>query len=150
MRCSRAHKLISLYIDGELVTRDKEAFESHLKECRACSRELEETIKLHHLLAHTERFKAPYSFSAKVMANITADKAREFPLIPLFTKFAEVIVLLVILFSGIISGGFLANRLMPEKTVSIISSFSLDIFDPVPSHSLGGAYLAMMEVKYEK
>jgi hypothetical protein len=35
-------------------------------------------------------------------------------------------------------------------TVNISSSFSLDVFDATPPGSLGGAYLALTEVKNEK
>ena len=104
---------------------------------------------MHHLFAHGEKFKAPYGFSTRVIANITSEKAKGFSWIPLFTRFAEVIVLLVIIFTGIISGSFLSDRLMAEKKTLIRSSFSLDIFEPTPPDSLGGAYLAMAEVKNE-
>jgi anti-sigma factor RsiW len=149
MNCLKTHKLISPYIDGELRVRDREAFESHIKSCRACSRAFEEARNMHHLFAHGEKFKAPYGFSTRVIANITSEKAKGFSWIPLFTRFAEVIVLLVIIFTGIISGSFLSDRLMAEKKTLIRSSFSLDIFEPTPPDSLGGAYLAMAEVKNE-
>jgi len=149
MNCLKTHKLISPYIDGELRVRDREAFESHIKSCRACSRAFEEARNMHHLFAHGEKFKAPYGFSTRVIANITSEKAKGFSWIPLFSRFAEVIVLLVIIFTGIISGSFLSDRLMAEKKTLIRSSFSLDIFEPTPPDSLGGAYLAMAEVKNE-
>ena len=66
------------------------------------------------------------------------------------TRSAEVLVLLVIIFTGIISGTFLSDRLMAEKKTLIRSSFFLDIFEPTPPDSLGGVYLAMTEVKNEK
>jgi len=150
MNCSKTHRLISPYIDGELKVRDKEAFESHIKSCRACGKAAEEARFQHNLFARAEEFNSPYGFSTRVMANIASEKTGGFSLTLLFTRFAEVIVLLVIIFSGIISGGFLSDRLMAEKKTLIISSFSLDIFEPTPPDSLGGVYLAMAEVKNEK
>jgi hypothetical protein len=33
---------------------------------------------------------------------------------------------------------------------NLVSSFSLDVFDPAPPDSVGGVYLAMMEARHEK
>lgn len=150
MNCSKIHKLISPYIDGELPATDKEALESHIKSCRACSMAVEEARSQHNLFACAEEFKAPYGFSTRIMANIASEKAKGFSWMPMFTRFAEVIVLLVMIFTGIISGSFLSDRLVNEKKTSIMSSFYLDIFDPTPPESLGGVYFAMAEVKNEK
>jgi len=150
MNCLKTHKLISPYIDGELKVRDKEAFESHIKSCRACDIAVEEARFQHNLFARAEEFKAPYGFSARVMANIASEKAKGFSWTPLITRFAEVIVLIVMIFTGIISGSFLSDRLVNEKNTLIMSSFYLDIFDPTPPDSLGGVYLAMTEVRDEK
>ncbi|MBI5203881.1 MAG: zf-HC2 domain-containing protein [Nitrospirae bacterium] len=150
MNCSKTHKLISPYIDSELKAKDREAFEAHIKSCRTCSIAVEEARNQHNLFSYAKQFNAPYAFSTRVMANIASEKTGGFSLTPLLTRFAEVIVLLVIIFSGIISGGFLAGNLMPEKLSSVTSSLSLDIFDPAPPDSLGGVYLAMTEVRHEK
>jgi hypothetical protein len=84
------------------------------------------------------------------MAHISSEKTGGFSLELLFVRFAEVVVLLAIIFSGIISGGFLANRLAPGKLSAVTASLSLDIFEPAPPDSLGGVYLAMTEVRDEK
>jgi hypothetical protein len=110
----------------------------------------EESRFQHNLFARAEEFKPPYGFSTRVMANIASEKAKGFSWTPLFARFAEVIVLLAMIFTGIISGSFLSNRLVNEKKTLIMSSFYLDIFDPTPPDSLGGVYLAMTEVRDEK
>jgi len=150
MKCSKVHKLISPYIDGELPERYMKPLEDHMKVCFNCRTEFEESKELLHLFAHGEKFKAPYGFSTRVIANITSEKAKGFSWIPMVTRSAEVLVLLVIIFTGIISGTFLSDRLMAEKKTLIRSSFFLDIFEPTPPDSLGGVYLAMTEVKNEK
>lgn len=150
MNCSKTHKLISPYIDGELKARDKEAFEAHIKSCRVCSIAVEEARNQHNLFTSVEEFKSPYGFSTRVMANIASGKAKGFSWTPLFARFAEVVVLLVMIFTGIISGSFLSDRFVNEKKTLIMSSFYLDIFDPTPPDSLGGVYLAMAEVRDEK
>jgi anti-sigma factor RsiW len=40
MRCHRARKYFSVYLDGELDPRRREALESHLADCAACVAEL--------------------------------------------------------------------------------------------------------------
>jgi len=150
MNCLKTHKLISPYIDGELKVTDRKAFESHMKSCRACSIAVENARNQHNLFAYAKQFKAPYGFSTRVMADIASEKTTGFSLPLLLTRFAEVVVLFVIIFSGIISGGFLAGNLMPEKLSSVTSSLSLDVFDPAPPDSLGGVYLSMTEVRDEK
>lgn len=150
MNCSKTDKFISHYIDGELKAETKEAFESHMKACHACSKAVEEVRNQHDLFAQAKQYKAPYGFSTRVMANISAEKTGGFSLTPLFTRFARATVLLMIISIGMISGGFLSSSLMQTKMVSITFALSLDLFDPMPPDSLGGAYLAMMEVKDEK
>lgn len=150
MTCAKTHKLISPYIDGELNARDREAFETHTNSCRECGIAVEEARSQHNLFAHAQQFKAPYGFSTRVMANIASEKTGGFSWTSLFTRFAEGIVLLVIIFSGIISGGFIADNLMQANLSSQTSPLSLDIFDPAPPGSLGGVYLAMTEVRNEK
>ena len=150
MKCPKAHKLISPYIDGELAEQDRRRLEDHMKVCLNCRTEFKESKELHNLFANADGFKAPYGFSTKVMANIAAEKTGGFSFTLLLTRFAEVAVLLVIIFSGIISGGFLANRLAPWKLSAVTASLSLDIFEPAPPDSPGGVYLAMTEVRGEK
>lgn len=150
MDCSKTLKLISSYIDGELKARDKEAFESHIKSCLACSMAAEESRLQHNLFAQAHQFKAPYGLQTRIMANIAAEKTGGFSWTPLFIRFAEVVVLLMIIFTGIISGGFIANQIMPDKLSATARSLSLDIFDATPPDSLGDVYLAMTEVRNEK
>jgi anti-sigma factor RsiW len=40
MKCSKAHKLISPYIDSELPERDMRSLEDHMKACKMCRAEL--------------------------------------------------------------------------------------------------------------
>jgi anti-sigma factor RsiW len=151
MKCSKAEQLISPYIDGETENGEKTLFEAHLRECAACRGKLEDVRRTHALFAHAEHYRAPYGFSTRVMARATTEKERGLPrLLPLVTKFAEVVIVLLMITIGILSGRFLTNSLMGQRTVNIASSFSLDIFEPAPPGSLGGAYLALMEARNEK
>ena len=149
MKCSKAKRLASPHLDGELGSGLKQSVESHIANCGKCSIEFDEAMKLRELIAQTERFKAPYGFATRVMANANAGKAARRAWMPIFAKFAETIVILVMVAVGIISGSFLINELAPKNN-SMTSSFSLEMFEPAPPGSIGGAYLAMMETGHEK
>lgn len=149
MKCSKAKSLISPYVDGELDLGLKQALESHMDSCGTCRGEFEGALKLHDLLGQAESFKAPYGFSTRAMAGAAADKTGGRVWRPIFARFAEALVVLAMVAAGIVSGGFLINGLGPE-TRGITSSFSLEIFEPVPPGSVGSAYLAMTEVGHER
>ena len=150
MRCLKAHKLLSPYMDGELHPAKREALESHLKECDGCRAEFESLQKLQALFGHTEKYSAPYGFATRVTAAAGARSKGRAALAPWFVKLAEAALFALIISAGVLSGDFLSGRLMPEKTASLTSSLSLEIFDPAPPESLGGVYLAMMEESHER
>lgn len=150
MKCQKAHKLISLYIDGELPKQNMKTVEDHMKACHKCQAEFEESKKLNNLFANADKFKAPYGFHTKVMANISSGKAKGTSGIPVFALFAEAIAIILVIVFGIFSGSFLIKDYMPDKAGDIMASLSLDAFDSAPSDSLAGAYLAMTEDQYEK
>lgn len=150
MKCSKAHKLISPYIDGELPEWDTRRLEDHMKVCHKCRKAIEESKALHNLFANMAGFKAPYGFHKRVMANISSGKARGISGIPVFARLAEAFVIVAILALGVFSGSFLIKGSIPDKAREVISSLSLDVFDTAPPGSLAGAYLAMTEVRDEK
>ena len=150
MKCSKARKLISPYIDGELPERDTKSLEDHMKVCHKCRVEFEENKELHNLFANADGFKAPYGFQPRVMANIRSGKARGLSEIPVFARFAEAFVIIVVIAFGILSGSYLIKGYPQDKARDAIASLSLDVFDPAPPDSLAGAYLAMTEVRDEK
>lgn len=150
MNCSKAHKLISPYIDGELPERDMNPFEDHMKVCHKCRAELEEGKELHNLFTTVDGFKAPYGFHTRVIANINSGKIRGSSRIPVFAGFAEAVVVIVVIALGALSGSLVIKGNPPDKAREIVASLSLDVFDSAPSGSLGGVYLAMTEVRNEK
>ena len=150
MRCNKARKLISPFVDDELSAGEKELFESHIKECGKCRTEFEEMQNVHNLFARSERFSAPYGFSARVLANREINTARKEVSIPLFPRFASVVVVLIVIGLGVVSGRFLGSSFSLQATGNLAASLSLDVFSATPPDSLGGAYLAMTEVRNEK
>lgn len=147
MRCSKAKKLISPYIDGELGSMEKGRLESHIRECAECGELLKELSKVHGMFAGAPRFEAPYGFAGMVMARITARETRKiFPI----AGFARAAAVCLVIAAGITSGEMMMKKLLPSnKGNMVVSSLSLSSFDPAPPDSVGGAYLAMTEGDHE-
>jgi len=150
MNCSKAHIHISPYIDGELQEQDMRRLENHMKDCPKCQAEFEEGKELHNLFAQTEEFKTPYGFHTRVMANLSSGKTRGFSIFPVFVRFAEAAVIIVVIAFGILSGSLAIKGNAPDKARDIMAALSLDVFNSAPPGSLGGVYLAMTEVRNEK
>jgi anti-sigma factor RsiW len=146
MRCSRAGKYLSLYIDGELEVHDRVLLESHIVKCCMCARKIEELTRVHSLFADAERFSAPQGFSAEVMAKVSAQPSRGLALIPFFVRFAEVTSVVLAITVGIMSGSILTNALaLHHRGEAVVASLSLETFEALPPDSLGRAYISMTE-----
>ncbi|MDA8085934.1 MAG: zf-HC2 domain-containing protein [Nitrospiraceae bacterium] len=147
MRCSKAKKLISPYVDGELEPMDKECLESHIRQCSECGKLFEGLSEMHKAFAGTVRFKAPYGFADRVMARVTALETRKIFQIAGFARIAAFCLVVAV---GITSGKMMMKKLVPgNKGGIMVSSLSLSSFDPAPPDSVGGAYLAMTEEDHE-
>ncbi len=149
MKCLKS-ETISTYLDDELEEKDRISVETHIKSCANCAGVLEEMRSLRMAFKGAEYYRAPLGFQARVLARTAAlDKRKSRWFVPLFVRFAEVAVLLVIMTVGILAGRFV----MKGRTVqseNIASTFSLDLFEATPPGSLGNAYLAMTEAGNEK
>ncbi|MDA8161489.1 MAG: zf-HC2 domain-containing protein [Desulfobacteraceae bacterium] len=151
MRCSKARKLISAFIDKELPEKKRRRLEDHLKVCGKCRKASDETLTLSGLFIDTVRFDAPYGFHARVMANLNNAEAKGFHEAATPTRTAWVVTLLAAVVGGLISGAFLANDLAPVKTKdTVMASLHLSVFESAPPDSLGRAYLLAMEGKNEE
>lgn len=148
MNCAKAHRLISPYLDGELAAAEQAMLAVHLQSCRACQAVEAEFREQRQLFAALPSYAAPVGFRARVMVNLEPAPRAGYWWLRILAGFAEVAVLGVIIFTGIVSGGFLVERITPVKTVT--ASLSLDLFEPAPPDSLGGVYLAMTEAANER
>jgi anti-sigma factor RsiW len=150
MSCPKT-KLISAYLDMELKGSDKAALETHLQGCVQCGTALKDMRSLRSAFANAERHQAPYGFASRVMARTAELEKKRTPWhVPLFVRFAEAAVLLVVITVGIFAGKGMTSSSSAAPTMNITSSLSLDMFDATPPGSLGGAYLAMTEAGNEK
>jgi anti-sigma factor RsiW len=149
MRCSKAKKLFSPYIDRALTKAEAELFDAHIRDCNECRSRLEEMKVLHNAFSSMERLNAPYGFTTRVMANINEKRAKRWSLFPVLGMVIEAAVVVLVIMIGTRAGSFLGTAFTGQKT-SIASSLSLDTFEAVQPNSIGGAYLAMMEGQNEK
>ncbi|MCL5024518.1 MAG: zf-HC2 domain-containing protein [Nitrospirae bacterium] len=150
MKCSNTQKLISPYIDNELSEVGKKELEDHIEVCGKCRAELEEMRSLRDLFVNTEKFEAPFGFHAKVMANVKTAKTGRLFWVPLPVRFAEAVIVLVLIVAGVMSGTLLAKGLMPGQARDAVAFLHLEVFESAPPGTLGRAYLAMAEAKNEK
>ncbi len=155
MQCSGIRELISSYIDDQLGPDEKEAFSCHIRSCPGCREALEEVQSVHELFASAERFSAPYGFTTRVMASLeTKEPSRWwafFTLRPFVLRAMEVAFALIVVITGMLFGHLLvADRVLPQRPVTIQESFSLDLFQATPPDSIGGVYVALAEATHEK
>jgi anti-sigma factor RsiW len=144
MRCSRAGKYLSSYIDGELQAHKRVLLESHLVGCSKCARKVEELTGVHSLFVEAERFSAPRGFSTKVMKKVSTHPSRDFSLTPFFVRFAEVAAVLATITLGIMSGSILTNALaLHHRGEIVVAPLLLETFEVLPPDSLAAAYMTI-------
>ena len=150
MRCKKAHGLMSAALDGELSAREQVSLTAHLQQCAVCGQKFHAFQEMHTLLQQAGQFPAPPALARRVMARLETTEAPPF-FAPLWMNFAEAAVLALVIGIGVVSGNLISNSLVglrhPDRG---IASMSLEIFEATPPDSLGGAYLAMLEVNHEK
>ena len=149
MKCTKAHKLMSAALDGELSGSEQELLAAHLKQCVACGKEYQAFQEMHRLLRQAKAYSAPPYLASRVMARLDSVETRP-SWAPWWANFAEALVLLMVIGIGVLSGNLFSNSLRITYLDNGIASMSLEIFDAAPPESLGGAYLAMLEVSSEK
>lgn len=148
MNCAKAQGLLSPHLDGELAATARAELLAHLHACPTCRAEEGELRRLRQLFAGVERVAAPVGFSTRVMANLEPVAPSGLAWRGLLTGVVEVAFLGIIIVSGIVSGNILATRL--NQPAGLTAALALDLFDPAPPDSLGGVYLAMLEVEHER
>ncbi len=150
MKCLKAEH-ISAYLDNTLEEKERASASAHLKDCAQCAQALAEMQSLQQAFSATGRFKAPYGFATRVLARTAELDRQKTPwFIPGFAKFAEAVVLVLVIAIGTAAGTFITKGLPAQNAANLASSLSLDLFDATPPGSLGGAYLAMTEADHEK
>jgi anti-sigma factor RsiW len=155
MQCNEIRQLISAYIDDQLGLDEKRTFAFHVRNCSKCREKLKEIHSVHELFASTERFSAPYGFTARVMARLeTNEPSRWWTLFtrrPLILRAVEGAFAIIVVITGLLFGNLLTtDQGPPVGQATIQESFSLDLFQATPPDSVGGVYVALAEATHEK
>lgn len=148
MECAQIKQMISRYVDQDLDPQEQRTFEHHLRACPGCREAIEGQMAIHHLLGSAEKFEAPLGFATRVMARIEEKERRPsfwsfFSLQPAFVRMVEVAFALVIVFIGMVSGNLLVTSKLPERSVTVQETFSLNLFQATPPDSIGGIYMTL-------
>ncbi len=150
-------ELMSRYLDDDLGPDEQEAFTLHIRDCAACRMELEEIQAVDALFASAERYTAPNGFATRVLARLEEQQHSRFWSFLAFHRSlfraAELMLALVVLVIGVVSGNVLMTGRTSEKQMllaNVQTSFSLDLFQATPPGSVGGAYVSLMGVADEK
>ncbi len=148
--CSIVKKHLPLFVDDELSTTDRKEVEAHVRMCSDCANELEDMQIMQQMFRYADKYRAPFGFTERVLAEAVSQHKQKSVFIPCFAKVAEAFVLMIIIAVGIASGNFLMQGQPSQKSDSLATIFSLDIFETAPPGSIGDAYLAVEGSDYEK
>lgn len=78
MKCGKAVKLVSDYVDGCLAVAVRAEFEAHVSQCERCAAELRDTERLVSSLASLSKGRAPVDCWAGISERITERERRAF------------------------------------------------------------------------
>jgi hypothetical protein len=150
MKCKEFQRKVPEYLDSKLSDPEKDAFDSHLCACPQCAECLRETEDIKKILATAPKYPAPPYFASRVMARIEQEPEKRFWFNffigePAYLKFIEILVVILMVIIGLISGNMLISGKEAGKPADIALSYSLDVFEPTPPGSVGSAYLLVME-----
>ena len=76
MHCKRCERQIWAYVEGQLLPRQAQALEAHLRACAHCQRQLEAAQATYHALRALPRRRAPVNLSEQVRRRIAATPTR--------------------------------------------------------------------------
>ena len=148
MNCSWGNKHISSYLNEELHDNERDRLEAHLVDCQACSRKLEELRAVQSLFKNPVLNKAPADFATNVMAQLHDRQTGAWWLQPFLVRFAEGVVILLVISIGLASGGMLSDAIAPKQAgTAVMAGLTLDSLKPLPTGSLAHAYLRVTEVQ---
>jgi len=72
MDCTKFHELISIYLDEEASSVQRQALEKHMESCSVCKSYLASQIKLKEMIKSSYQTSIDADFSASIMSKISA------------------------------------------------------------------------------
>lgn len=144
MKCSQTI-IRSLYLDDQLPVQERAVFINHVAGCADCRAFLEAYGSIG--FSRSNRYPAPAGFQAGIAARIAAEESSASRPIPAFLRLAEVVIVLLLVTAGVLSGRVLTKG---QEGAGPFASLSLEVFEPAPPDSIGGAYLALTEADHAR
>lgn len=150
MRCARARKEMSAYLDKELDDAASRRLSLHLEDCEACRTTYDGLARVRSLFAQAERYAASPALFWRVAAAIRPREANRWSFFPVAMRLAaQVVALTAVIVVGVASGSFLTSGSGSGRAANPAVLLSLDIFAAAPPDSPGGVYLALTEADHE-
>lgn len=156
MKCENARELFAGHIDNLLGEMEKKALKEHLHSCQRCAGEVEAQRSASFIARSAPRFSAPEGFSKGVMKQIMAIENEQslfswFWTMPPRLKLLEAAALIMVVFMGVYSAGFLSDQIIggsgpvENGDSSLVASVSMEYLDPVTPESMTDMYLSARE-----
>ncbi len=130
MNCTDTQKVLDNYLDGDLITKDKQAIEAHLQQCTACQQELDDAKVTRRMLSDLPVELPADDFEERVLRKVYKHYAQKEAAVKRDNKFmagfsTAVAAGLVIWVANIIfiapdnstSGNMTANNTTADKTI---------------------------------
>jgi predicted anti-sigma-YlaC factor YlaD len=152
MKCTKAKKKISVYLDGELKEDEKQELLNHLEICDACRKEKEMLSSLLTTIEVPKEIEAPPYLFLKVKQKIEHLKhisplPQAAPPLRWLRPITVGLGLIVMFFLSSLTGNYLGKIILSAKTQkesTINQEFNttlrLVVFDDIPEESFGNIY----------
>lgn len=126
MKCKKATKMISAYLDGELSESSQNELRRHLRKCRDCREELDELRQLSDYLDAVPGTEFRVSFAHEVREKAEQEKATSkivpFGLLDDLSRFSQAAAVLVAIGVGLVLGAFMSQSVATADAARQASS----------------------------
>jgi len=162
MKCNTVKKKLILLLDNELSDRQMIKIQHHVDRCPDCSQQFEKLSQLWEFTGDCEPIEpSPYLWP-KLSAKITEyEKDRSFwsGFIAIIDRYAVPVTATLIFLIGIVTGIYLGNfpadqnadwstqPTVLSRNEQLVKYSYWDVFDDLPSESIGGIYIALESAK---
>lgn len=147
MKCTKAKKHISRYLDGELGGDEKDDLFEHLKVCQDCQHEYETLYSILNSIEVPEEIPAPPYLFSNIRQKIYVQESQPVIIRRLKPVLVPALFLIVFFVSSLISS-LLVRRIVPqyskEESAALKLTLNLTVFDDAPATSFPDIYNSMM------
>ena len=156
MKCSKVHKKLSAYQDGELEPQEQEQVRSHLLSCRACRERFAGLERVWQTLGGLEEIHPDPWFYRQVVRKIKEPREQcLFPSLQWVPRLLPApVIVFMLLVVGILTGTYLGKTLAQSnifllhyEQASETVFNSMRVFDPASPRTLAEGYYRMASYK---